>query len=66
MNLGGVQEPVRRLLSQPGDQNEELNLGRAVGLERSGQLRGMLKGWNEQYLMNGCLLNRGERGQNSS
>ena len=47
MNLGEDQEPVRRLLSQSGDQDEELNLGRAVGLERSGQLRGMLKGWNE-------------------
>lgn len=66
MNLGGDQEPGRRLLLQSSDQDKDLNLGTVVGLERSGQLRGILKGWNEQYLMTGCLLNRGERRQNSS
>lgn len=45
--MGGDQEPFRRLLSQSGDQDEELNLGSVVGLERSGRLRGILKGWNE-------------------
>lgn len=44
MNLGGDQKPGRKLLSQSSDQDKDLKLGTVVGLERSGQLRGIVKG----------------------